>query len=141
MSDAIDDDAGYPYDDGVVIPEVEIVGLRSNSNGRSCCQHTCCGKRVQVGDVLRLKLTYVTINRKTEEAIKLVKIADGTDTCTVAFMKKDLIRKPSVRSKLDKFVMVTELYKDSETPEKLALDKTNRGVAGCVFLDNIPISE
>lgn len=142
MSDDIEEDTGsYEYDDGVVVPDVEVVGLRMNSNGRLCCQHKCCGKYVKVGDVLRLKRTYVTINNKTEDAIKLVKIADGSDTCTVGFLSRDLIRKPSVLAKLDKFCMVTELYRHSKTPEKMDLDRRCKGAAGCVFLDDIPVSE
>jgi hypothetical protein len=58
--------------------QLEIVGLCKNNNGRSCCVHDCCGKEVQVGSVLRLVQTVVTINEVPEEAIKCVLIANGS---------------------------------------------------------------
>jgi hypothetical protein len=42
--------------------DLEIVGLRSGTNDRSCCQHEICGAQVLVGDVLRLVKCIVTIN-------------------------------------------------------------------------------
>jgi hypothetical protein len=69
-------------------PHLEIVGLHSNSNGHSCCQHKCCGEHVKVGDVLRLVKCVVTINSQAEEAVKLVKIEDSTNCCTVSFVPR-----------------------------------------------------
>ena len=69
-------------------PDLEIVGLNSSTNDRSCCQHKTCGEHVVVNDVLRLVNCVVTINGRAEEAVKLVKIADGSDTCTVAFVPR-----------------------------------------------------
>lgn len=51
---------------------IEMVGLYSDSNGRSCTMHDCCGTTVKKGDLLRLIPTVVTINGKDENAVKFV---------------------------------------------------------------------
>lgn len=69
--------------------DIEIVGLHSSTNGRSCCQHACCGKHAAVNDVVRLVRTVVTVNDNIEPAIKVVKIADGVETCTIGFVRSE----------------------------------------------------
>lgn len=122
-------------------PHLEIVGLHSNSNGRSCCQHKCCGEHVKIGDVLRLVKCVVTINLQAEEAVKLVKIEDGTNCCTVGFVPRVFSRSPQVQQHINGFVQVIELYKDSENTYKNTLSTKNFGVASVVCLDDIPIPE
>jgi hypothetical protein len=121
-------------------PCLEIVGLYSSTNGRSCCQHSCCGEHVDVGDVLRVVRCVITIQGKPEEALKLVKIADGTDCCTVAFLPRAFASMPEVEQHINKFVQVIELYKDSENSFKNTLSIRNFGMARVVCLDDIPIS-
>ena len=58
-------------------PNIDIVGLDSLTNGRSCTCHANCSEYVFVDDVLRLAKGVVTVNGVTEEAIKLVKIKDA----------------------------------------------------------------
>ena len=91
--------------------DLEIVGLRSGTNDRSCCQHEICGAQVLVGDVLRLVhcKCIVTINGKMEEDIELVKIDDGSETCTVAFVPRAYTELPMVMERINKFVQVVEL--------------------------------
>lgn len=129
------------YDDGTVIPDVEVVGIRGVDNGRSCCEHVCCGKKLKVGDVLRLKKTIVSVNNRDVQAICMLKIVDACDGCTVGFLPKQIINKAYIKSKIGRMVMVTELYRKSDNDKKKEIDRRNRGVAGCVFLDDIPISE
>jgi hypothetical protein len=59
--------------------DLEIDGLFSSTTGQSCCIHKICGNRVH---------TFVDINGWTESAIKLVKIIDGVDGCTVSFVPR-----------------------------------------------------
>ncbi len=68
--------------------DFEVVGLFSSTNGRSCCCHKTCGREVRVGDLLRLVRTVVDIGENTETAIKLVKIVDGCDGCTIGFIPR-----------------------------------------------------
>jgi hypothetical protein len=62
--------------------DLENVGLYGNSNGHSCTIHTMCGDHVCVGEVLCLVKTVASIEGHFEDAIKLVKINDGCDSCT-----------------------------------------------------------
>ena len=85
--------------------DFEIVGLYGSSNGRSCCFHMACGKDVEVGNVLCLVRTVVDINDNTELAIKLVKIVDGVDGCTIGFIPRVQSRIPKVVDCLNKFII------------------------------------
>ena len=58
----------------------EIVGLNGTSNGRSCESHDCCGKYISPDDLVRFKLTVVDIDGTVEEAIKVVRVRDGTES-------------------------------------------------------------
>ena len=122
-------------------PDLEIVGLNSSTNDRSCCQHKICGEYVFVNDVLRLVRCIVTINGRAEEAIKLVKIADGSDTCTVAFVPWAFSSNPKVKNRVNKFVQVVEIYKNSDSTHKRRLANQNHGMASVVFMDEIPVNE
>lgn len=122
-------------------PDLEIVGLYSSTNGRSCTRHETCGEHLSVGDLLRLVKCVVTIKGKTEEAVKLVKIADGTDTCTVGYVPRVSSNLPKVMRNINKFAQVVEIYRDSENTHKRRLANQNHGMASVVLLDTIPVDE
>jgi hypothetical protein len=94
------------------IPEFEIVGLHHNSQGRSCTMHTHCGKHVLEGDVVRLVRVVLRVNemKEPEEAIKLVKIIDGTEGCTVAFVPRAFAHMESIKAKVGSYAFVQECY-------------------------------
>lgn len=115
--------------------DCEIVGLFNSSNGRSCTVHKVCGKHLQVGDLVRLVKTFVFINMHHEEAVKVVKVVDGCDTCTVGFIPRVQAKLPHVVNNLDKFAMVKELYYNSESNYKLEKSKKNVGMGGLVLLE------
>ena len=123
-------------------PEFEIVGLHHNGTGRSCCQHSHCGMHVVVGDVLRLVHVVVSIGEtnEPEEAIKLVKILDGTECCTVAFVPRAFARLERISQMIGEFCVVLELY-DNSNKYKQLLSKKNYGVASCLFLHDVPRDE
>ena len=98
--------------------DFEIVGLHHSSNGRSCSIHQRCGSSVLVGDVLRLVNTTVTVDGVDEPAIKCVKVIDGIDTCTVAFVPRVQAQLSKVKDNINRFVQVVELYTDSDSPYK-----------------------
>ena len=58
------------------------------------------------GDLVCLVRTVVDINGKTESVIKLVKIIDAVDGCTVGFVPRVQARLPKVVNCLDKFAVV-----------------------------------
>ena len=122
-------------------PDLEIVGLDSSTNGRSCSRHAICGQYVFVDDVLRLVKCVVTVNGLTEDAVKLVKIQDATDSCTVAYVPRVAINHPKVVKNLNKFAQVVEIYRESNNSHKRRIANLSKGVASIVFLDDIPVDE
>jgi hypothetical protein len=122
--------------DGVL--EIEICGLTSSDNGRSCTIHPCCGKFVTVGDVLRLRETVVDIEGYPEAAIKLVKIIDGLEGCIVAFIPINHHTRQVIIEQINKFCIVTELYKDSKNTYEIKKDYRMMGAGLASLLDNIP---
>jgi hypothetical protein len=121
--------------------DLEIVGLLSHTNGRSCTQHNICGENVMVGDVLRLVKTVVTVNGVAEEAVKCVRISDGIDSCTVAFVPRNLHNLEIVKNNINSFVIVKEIYADSDNTYKKRKANKNFGMAGVVLLREIPQDE
>ena len=115
--------------------DFEVVGLLSSSNGRSCTLHECCGEEVMVGDVLRLVACTVSVEGTVEEAVKLVKVVEGVDHCTVGFVPRVLMSLPIVKNQMNKFVQVSELYHDSENTYKRDKSYKNCGMARVSTLD------
>jgi hypothetical protein len=122
-------------------PDIKIVGLDSLTNGRSCTCHATCGQYVFVDDILRLVKCVVTVNGVTEEAIKLVKITDAKDSCTVAYVPRVSVNLPKVIQNLNKFAQVVKIYKELTSSAKRRLANQNKGMASIVFLDNIPVDK
>jgi hypothetical protein len=56
---------------------LDIVGLHSSSNGHSCSVHS-------FSDLMGLVKCVVTMHGKLQDAIKCVRIIDGTDSCCAA---------------------------------------------------------
>ena len=125
----------------IIKPDLEIVGLSSSDNDRSCCQHKCCGTRVRRNDVLRLVKCVVTVNNITEEAIKLCLIQEGSMTCTVAFVPRIYLKLPKVQQQINRYCQVVELYDQSMNTYKRKLSSRNCGMASVAFLDDIPVNE
>jgi hypothetical protein len=98
-----DTDEGTDIDVNEPIGDVdlEIVGLFSSTNGRSCSIHSECGSVVKVGDLLRLKPTMVMVEGLAENAVKLSKITDnGVEGCIVAYIPRNIINVPTVQQNL-----------------------------------------
>jgi hypothetical protein len=127
------------------LPDFEMIGLFGSSNHRSCERHAECGKYVNKNDTLRLVSCLVEVpgggggsELISELSIKLVKIEDGIETCTVAFVPKAYASMPSIRNGINKFVTVLELYADSPSAYKQRLSEKNQGMGSCRFLERIP---
>ena len=113
---------------------IEIVGLESSTNGRSCTVHETCGESVGVGDVLRLVECVVEHNGMNERAVKCVKVIDGHDTCTVAFVPRVAMNLPKVQQHLNKFVQVSDVYIGSKNTYKRSKSEANYGMAAVELL-------
>jgi hypothetical protein len=106
------DENGSDFDPNEPIGDIdlEIVGLIANNNGRSCSIHGCCGSELIVGDLLHLKETIVMVEGRDEEyAVKLVRIDDGVEVCTMAFVPRLQLNLPIVRRNIGHFCVVKEL--------------------------------
>jgi hypothetical protein len=133
------DENGSDFDPNEPIGDVdlEIVGLLANNNGRSCSIHGCCGSELVVGDVLRLKETIVTVEGRDEYAVKLVRIDDGVEGCTVAFVPRLQLDLPIVQRNIGHFAVVKELYQHSKYSFLRSKSHRNLGMAGVVLLNEI----
>ena len=95
----------------------EIVGLKDTSNGRSCVSHDCCGEHVNLDDLVRFRLSIVDIDGKIEEAIQVVRIRDGTESCTIGFLPRNIVKSGKDKF-IGKFAQIIELYEYSESEVK-----------------------
>jgi hypothetical protein len=121
-------------------PSFEIVGLHGETNGRCCVQHNGCGKYLEAGDVCRIVPTQVQIQDKVEEALKVVKIEDGTECCVVGFVPKAYLKHKEVLKAVNQMVQVIELYEDSTNTAKRRASKRNQGMASVLPLSQVPFN-
>jgi hypothetical protein len=128
-------------DDNNPVADFEIVGLYSETNGRSCDIHECCGSHVLVGDVIRLKKTVVDVDEGSEESVACVLVRKGRESCTVAFVPHVLQNWGPLLDHINKHAQIVEIYKTSRNTHKRRKSHANLGAAGCCFLDNIPQGE
>ena len=119
-----------------VAADLEVVGLYGTTNGRSCSIHACCGESVKAGNVLRLVACIAETDLGEEESVKCVLVnSDGVDTCTVGFIPRVFVRHGKVTNHMNKFIVVKELYRDSDNTYKRQVSHRNLGAASANFLD------
>ena len=82
-----------------------------------------------VSDLVRLVKTVVEVNGVPEEAINIVKIASGVETCTVGFVPRVMAKMERTQLQVAKFAQVVELYKDSLNTHKRRMSHQNCGMA------------
>jgi hypothetical protein len=85
-----------------------------------------------------VKTIVVTVNEVAEEAVKCVRISEGVDCCTVAFVPRNLHNLQIVKKNINNFVIVKEIYGDSDNTYKRRKASKNFVMAGVVFLLEIP---
>jgi hypothetical protein len=129
-----------------ILSDFQFVGLYGSSNGRRCDRHQCCGQHIQIGDLVRMKKTVVTITdhhkvETVEEAIKVVKIEDGVEACTVGFIPRTQMMIPKVLVSIEKCCIVAEIYNISANRYKRMTANKIFGMAGMNLVDAIPHGE
>ena len=114
---------------------VEIVGIRECNRGRSCAVHECCGKALKVDSVVRIKACSIWISElnKEEDAIEVVLVSGGKDTCRVGFLPAFLI--DDARLVHNRLAQVVSFLEDRT--EKKLLNKNNqfRGMCRAQVID------
>jgi hypothetical protein len=71
-----------------MVRDGEIIGIASRESGSYCESHEVCGDHVAVGDLVKFKLVVIEVDGEKDEAIKAIKIRDGTETCHIDFLPR-----------------------------------------------------
>ena len=107
---------------------VEIVGINSNTNGRSCEEHHTCGCVLEEDTLVRLRKRQVYINGREQSAVGVYWVSDGVDQCLVGYLHRHQVKH---LNKLEgALCQVTEVYSDnSDSPMQRHKHKKNFGCA------------
>lgn len=132
--ESFDEDEELYYMDESAEGHLMIEGLDEPTDDKKscCCQCVNCGAHLQLNDVLRLVPGF------GKQGIKLVKILDGTETCTVAHVPKKYANLPKVQVNLYQFVQVCHIGRDADSKRMRKLDRKHHGIASVSFLNDIP---
>ena len=71
---------------------VEIVGINSNTNGRSCEEHHTCGCVLEEDTLVRLRKRQVYINGREQSAVGVYWVSDGVDRCLVGYLHRHQVK-------------------------------------------------
>ena len=105
---------------------VEILGIISPRNGRSCKEHPICGRVLQEDSVVRFRKVQVLIDGKEESAIAAFWVSDAVDRCRVGYLPKYHVT--HWKSLEGALAQITEIYtEDSESPTKRQKHYRNSG--------------
>ena len=119
---------------------IDIVGFTSNTNGRQCFIHDCCGVHwVQdapnrsEGQVFRLRLVTSDVTTGTHLAVYNIG-NDGSDGCRVGFARRiyALTRGPALDGRLVRLIEV--YHKNHDNTSKRADFHRNHGYATAEIL-------
>ena len=107
---------------------VEIVGINSTTNGRSCEQYHTCGCVLEEDTLVRLRKRQVYINGCEQSAVGVYWVSDGMDQCLVGYLHHHQVK--HLNKPEGALCQVTEVYSDnSDSPRKQHKHKKNFGCA------------
>ena len=107
---------------------IEIFGIESPTNGRSCEEHVVCGSVLQDDVVVRLRKVQVVIEEKEETAIAAFWVLDGVDSCRVGYLPKFHVKHWKLLE--GALAQIIEVYhEDSNSPTKRQKRHRNSGCA------------
>ena len=114
---------------------VEIVGVNSSTNGRSCEEHPICGVVVIEDVVLCLRKVQVLMNQQEQSVIAAFWVSDGIDCCCVGYLPKVYVK--NWKQYDGALVQVVEVYSgDSDSPTKHQKFHRNHGLAVAVIISS-----
>jgi hypothetical protein len=121
----------------------EIVGLESSTNGRSCGSHECCGNYLCVRDLVRFRLVIIEGDGDGQdtEAMKVIKIKDGTEAHHVRFLQRYIVKGSSKEELKNAYGQVILLYKESTIEMMKRKNKHLLGMASFCLVSDIQITE
>ena len=95
---------------------VEIVGIKSNTNGHSCEEHHTCGCVLEEDCLVRLQKRQVYINGHEQSVVGVYWVSDGVDRCLVGYLHRHQVKH---LNKLEgALCQVTEVYSDNSDSHK-----------------------
>jgi hypothetical protein len=117
---------------------VEIVGIESSTNGRSCEQHDVCGSILDDDVVVRLrKIQILNSLGREETAIAAYVVSDGIDQCRVGFLQRHCVTHAKAFDGV--LAQVTEVYSiTSDSPVKRKKCRHNVGCCLAAIISAIP---
>lgn len=126
-------------DNNQALVGVDVVGLASDSDGRSCNLHTFCGHYVGLHDVLICKWSVQTFKDEPEVCVRVFLInRDGLPACHVGYLPKRLLKKNEGRE-YDKMVLqVTDDLRLSDNASERSRSHRNVGMVHCTNVSNHP---
>jgi hypothetical protein len=122
---------------------VDVVGLQSETHGRSCNDHMCCGHHVGVNDKLvciwQVQQIDERPNAPLEEVIQVHKIGrDGLVTCHVGYLPKRLFCKHGSHRFDLMYLKVKHDLRCSDNSHERQRSHRNHGVVLCdIIKDNV----
>jgi 5-methylcytosine-specific restriction endonuclease McrA len=108
---------------------VEIVGTKSNSQGRSCEHHLVCGSLLNEDSVVRIRKVQVIVDGKEEPALAAYLVSDGVDSCRVGFLPRHLLKHSTKYDGL--LAQIIDVY-SKESPSPTSRRKFHRNNGCCV---------
>ena len=108
---------------------LEISGLHNGTNGKSCSMCAICGDHIKSGDTVRLVPMAIECQDIEEVAVKCVKVVDGLNGCTVAFVPRNCMEPPKDKNHFDGFAQVVDVHSESKSSHKQPRAKANDGFA------------
>ena len=107
---------------------VEIFGIDSPTNGRSCEEHRIRGHVLQEDVVVRFRKVQVLIKEKEESAIAAFWVSDEIDRCCVGYLPRHHVKH---WKRLEGcLAQILEVYgEDADSPMKRQKHHRNSGVA------------
>ena len=107
---------------------IEIFGIESLTNGRSCEEHAICGSVIQDDVVVQLRKVQVLIEGKEETAIAAFWVSDGVDRCRVGYLPKFHVKHWKLLG--GALAQIIEVYhQESDSPTKRQKCHRNSGCA------------
>ena len=114
---------------------VEIAGVNSPTNGRSCEEHRICGEVVIEDVVLCLRKVQVQMNQQEQSAIAAFWVSDGIDRCRVGYLPKAYVK--NWKQYDGALVQVVEVYSgDSDSLMKHQKFHRNHGLTMAVIISS-----
>ena len=114
---------------------VEIVGVNSPTNGRSCEEHRICGEVVIEYVVLGHRKVQIQINQQEQSAIAAFWVSDGIDCCHVGYLPKAYVK--NWKQYDGALVQVIEVYSAvSDSPTKRQKFHRHHGLSMAVIISS-----